>query len=767
MKTLERMPRIAAPPHDPQSVLLAGWIGGTPAAGFRARVLDRVHLAGVGALVLEPAPSASRLLTEASGSFGGLSMPFNAAVSRDGTVLLLDPVSGQLLRFDACVCRFERLPCFTRVVPPARDACVSARSHVPLDVLADPHGIAVRGDALYIADSGHARVVCFSVSTSMARSALKLPRREAEARGRAWFPFAVAVDGRGHVFVSDPSNLRVDEFDAQGRWRAARTTPSPAWALAVDCHDHVHALLADAEGMDTTLSPARWRFREIGGVPLAARAVRLDEPLRTLPPEAIHFSSHFGPARVAVDAAGAMHLVCVSGERVFDARGQELAPTARAHAEIYRRAGVFESAALDAGIEGCTWHRVELRGECPAGSRIAVRTLTAHVELSGEELAAMPLEVWSLPQACDAMSEGRWDCLVRSRPGRFLWLRLELGGDGQVSPLVCAALVESPRVSLRRYLPAVFGADEQSADFTDRLLAVYDATLRSVESKIDGFAKYLDPLSAPTPRGREDTPDFLGFLASWIGLTLVREWPEARRRHFVKRAASLYPLRGTPRGLHAQLLLLLGFDRLLEACPDERCATRCEPRPLNCGVPPARRAAPPPPLILEHFRLRRWLFAGRGKLGDDSLLWGKSIVNRSELSSAVGERRGNAQVGVTQLNTLPDPERDPLHVHAHRFSVFVPARVRGEGGEKRAFEQLLARETPAHAACDVHYVEPRFRVGRQAMVGLDSVIARTPRGVSLARNELGRATVLTSKRPRGAPGMRVGDARVGTTTPLT
>jgi len=97
--------------------------------------------------------------------------------------------------------------------------------------------------------------------------------------------------------------------------------------------------------------------------------------------------------------------------------------------------------------------------------------------------------------------------------------------------------------------------------------------------------------------------------------------------------------------------------------------------------------------------------------------------------------------------------------------VFVPARIRASDAERRTFEQLLARETPAHTDCEVHYVEPRFRVGQQAMIGLDSVIARTPSGVVLDANRLGQGTVLSGPPGRRAA-LRVGDTRVGTTTSI-
>jgi phage tail-like protein len=725
---------VAGPPHDPTSLLLAGRIGPQPRGGWRAHALTQLEVAPGLALALEAAPGAARRLVEPSGSFGGLRLPLNAALGPAGEVYLLDPLSARLLRFDPCTCRFE----------PAR--CALA--------LAEPHGIAICGSELYVADSGHARVLRYSLNGFAPRAALRLPPKEARRRagaGASWYPFALAFDGNGRLYVSDPRNLCVDVFDPQGRWRGAYPCAPAPWALAVDRRDRLHAVLAPSAPVLASPNDghgARWRWPE--GVEASVAVFENAQPRDV---GARVGEAHDFPAPVLpVDSRGHLRLACAEGEVVFDARGTRLPLESRAREELYVRTGAYRSRALDSGIEGCPWHRVELRGALPEGCAVTVRTLSAHVELGEDELAGLPAQAWSVNASATALDrDGRWDCLVRSAPGRFLWLRLEFSGDGFATPALESALVEFPRVSLRRFLPAVFGAEPASADFTDRFTAIFDTTLRSIERRLDRLAERFDPLSAPAR-------DFLPWLASWIGLTLARDWDEKRRRRYVKEAARLYCLRGTPLGLRRQLWLLLGFDA--GRCSAERPQTSCAPLP-RCWPAPARRAAEPPPLILEHFKLRRWLHAGRGRLGDESVLWGKSIVERAQLSAG-------ARVGSSKLSTLPDPLRDPFHVHAHRFSVFVPARVRESDGERRSLEQLLEREAPAHALWDVRYVEPRFRVGVQATLGLDSVVARTPRDVHLGAGVLGRGTVLSAPPARrGGPKLRVGEARVGSGTALT
>jgi len=314
--------------------------------------------------------------------------------------------------------------------------------------------------------------------------------------------------------------------------------------------------------------------------------------------------------------------------------------------------------------------------------------------------------------------------------------------------------------------------DPGSADFTDRFTALFDTTLRSIENRIDTLYELFDPRTAPTERlgGDASLPDFLTWLASWIGVPLARQWPESIRRSMLKAAACLFTRRGTRGGLRELLLTFLGFRgrQCDQACP----VTRCTPKPLNCAPAPAPCPAPEPPLILEHFRLRRWLFVGAGRLGNDAVLWGKRIVNRSELSGAT--QTGNARLGplvcppdrqpATRLYSVPDPARDPFFAYAHKFTVFVPARVKTREWQRRGLEQLLALEAPAHTQWSIEYVEPRFRVGMQALIGLDSVIARVPAGLRLNENQLGRGTVLPPHPGRPA---RIGmGTRVGETARL-
>lgn len=97
-------------------------------------------------------------------------------------------------------------------------------------------------------------------------------------------------------------------------------------------------------------------------------------------------------------------------------------------------------------------------------------------------------------------------------------------------------------------LPAVYLEDE----FTQRFTAALDEVLAPVFLTLDCFAGYLDPALAP--------PDFLDWLAGWVGLRLDESWPQWQRRELVASAVALHRWRGTRRGIAAHARLLTGGE---------------------------------------------------------------------------------------------------------------------------------------------------------------------------------------------------------------
>ncbi|RYG22715.1 hypothetical protein EON82_16275, partial [bacterium] len=387
----------------------------------------------------------------------------------------------------------------------------------------------------------------------------------------------------------------------------------------------------------------------------------------------------------------------------------------------------FVTEPLDSDILRCEWHRLTMDATCPAGCSIVVRTFATDVEYLPFQIVGQPDAAWGTNLSL-RNGEAPLDGLLRRAVGRYLYLRLDLKGNGRTTPEIRSIDLEFPRISLRRYLPAVFGNDPVSAEFTDRLLAIYDSGFREIEGQIDTQARLYDPMSTPTA--------MLSWLGGWIGVPLERQWSEAKRRQILKAASARLDVRGTLPGLQSLLATLFDLNRSLCQCPRDRCD---------------RRETPYwdfPPLVLEHFKLCRWLFLGSSRLGDQAVLWGKAIVNRAQLD-------GGAVVGKSQLRAIPDPHRDPLLTHANRLTVFAPVS-RGRTTERRkAIESAIRSEVPATVDFDVRYVGPRFRIGVQSMVGLDTVVGRIPSPGPLGEARLGATTILGGEAKEGR-GLRVG-----------
>jgi phage tail-like protein len=128
---------------------------------------------------------------------------------------------------------------------------------------------------------------------------------------------------------------------------------------------------------------------------------------------------------------------------------------------------------------------------------------------------------------------------------------IELNGNGAVNGQsrrrtgVESLLSPHP---LGGYMPALYQQDQ----FAQAWLSALDDVLAPIFSSMDNFDAYLDPSLAP--------PDFLDWLATWMGLVADETWPVERRRLFVLSASRLYRVRGTAKGLAAHVQIFSGGE---------------------------------------------------------------------------------------------------------------------------------------------------------------------------------------------------------------
>lgn len=731
--------------------------------GWQARTLDRVETAGRGVRLVR-LPGTQRALVDAAGTFAGLAEPTGVAVDPWGRIYVADRGDDRIKRFDPCGDGFEMLPCFGGTGSAPRQ-------------LREPRGIAAGCDGLVaVVDGGNRRVQILDGS-SLTLVAVVGPIGAdgcpAPPSAGLWDPVDVVAQRCGWFLVSDQANGLIHRFDRDGRRHGTISTTADGTALVAPTHlalDHHDRLYVVQDGKpDVQVFAA-------DGTPLG------------IAPAPDVLAGRFVPGPLATDADGNLYITqsatgtlwrygcyetcavpgtavrftgasCDAGQPIdglgFTADGDPLVVSGPAGAIValagpctFAPEGRLVAGPLDSGIAGCQWHRVVLDGCVPDATTVLVQTYTDDQLLDDEDLSTVAEDRWSPACAWSGPGESPWDALVLSPPGRYLWLRLILLGTRRSSPLIEAVRVVYGRTTSAEHLPAVFLSGPDGGAFVQRLMALLDAATATVDNTLDALPALFDPMATPATVDR----DALAWLASWLGLALEPVWSESVRRSLVAHAAYLFARRGTPAALRTALRIVLGLDpgagaRLID------CARHWpDPEPeCHCGT-----AADALPTVFESFKLRRWLFLGGSLVGDNTMLWGKRITDRLQVGR-------HSTIGTFKVTDLPDPVRDPFLVYAHRATVFFPAAGARDEGTRRMVASLAEMFTPAHVETTVEFVEPRFLVGVQATVGLDTVVGRFPGPTTLGQGALGSDTVLQDDPSRPAvPGFQVArDALLG------
>ncbi len=102
-----------------------------------------------------------------------------------------------------------------------------------------------------------------------------------------------------------------------------------------------------------------------------------------------------------------------------------------------------------------------------------------------------------------------------------------------------------------RFLPQIYQvtADEENA-FLQNLLWVFHQIHDSVRDKVDDIHLLFRPSDAPDA--------FLPWLSSWIALQLEDDWPDDKKRRWLRSAPALYQIRGTRKALELLLEIYVG-----------------------------------------------------------------------------------------------------------------------------------------------------------------------------------------------------------------
>ena len=244
---------------------------------------------------------------------------------------------------------------------------------------------------------------------------------------------------------------------------------------------------------------------------------------------------------------------------------------------------------------------------------------------------------------------GALDFLVDQPPGRHLYVRLRLSGDGTATPVVRRVRLDFPRSTSADLLPATYREDPAADDFTERFLSLFDSSLGGLDRVVERYPALLDVHGVPDAA--------LPWLGGLLGLAFEAGWDPTVRRALLAAAPELYRRRGTPWAIAEAVRIVFGVT----------------------------------PGIEELAARRNWLLVGeRGRLGSVRL-FGRS---------AARFRVGTSALGTAPLRSFGDPHGDPLSEHAYRFRVVLPPRSVSPAAEP-ALRRLVASQAPAHTAATV------------------------------------------------------------------
>jgi phage tail-like protein len=373
--------------------------------------------------------------------------------------------------------------------------------------------------------------------------------------------------------------------------------------------------------------------------------------------------------------------------------------------------GRYFSRSLDSAEQGTEWHKFVLDADIPANTQVqvsyraadekqvTVRGSTANLDRYIEEAANLEEEAraqraadldaldWSVPAVNAA------DALVLEGVGRYLWLRVDLIGSEERAPSIGSLRLDFPRDTYLRYLPAVYQEEEQSRDFLERFLSLFETFFAGTEGAISHLARYFDVDSQLA------TGDFLRWLASWLSISEDKSWSEEQLRALVRRAPELYKQRGTRAGLEAMIEIFTG----------ER------------------------PLVVEHFQT--------------------VCAQASAASRAAEEVAGQRVRGLEELYTSlygTDPYCFCVLLKPFRAEVRGGKRVvrRLSEEERKAVRRIVDAEKPAHTCAGLLALQPWIHLDMHTYLGVNTYLSRPSARLDL-QAAIPRDTVLDDRDEAG------------------
>jgi phage tail-like protein len=590
-----------------------------------------------------------------------------------------------------------------------------------------PRGLAFGRDGLYVVDSGSARVLLLRAPD------LRLSRI---VLGPWTQPWQIAVDDARRLYVLDQAGPRMVRLDARGK-------PDNDYNVALAAHATQPLFLAvRGDGVLHVSDGAAnsvLRFTDDG-----ALLEHLPAPLLDWKPRALAVR---GTRCYVADEVSGQIYAYDDGVLIGAVPGYVGAVSALAigsDGSLYIKPGAdreFVVACADAGVAA----QGELRaGPLDAGEGDDWQRVVLDIALEAD--ASVALDVFCAPDTSLPPADNEWlrapahDVLLSTMPNmpllragrRYLWMRVRAQSGLQGANLRLHQLrAVTQEEAYLRHLPAIYA--EQDADTVlERFLALARSELRAGEMLIEDLPRLAHPDFLP----ERDLP----WLARWLAFELPEGLSGAERRALLARAWALYRTRGTVAGL-------LQFVHVYTGARARLVEWHAQHRVWQLGVTSALGFD----TALPSASAEGIVVADAGLLAHSEPAQGCAVPERVVV--------GHAVVGVDRPQASNELGAALFDDTAHRISVLVPAYQAPSAALRAIVEETVAAEAPAHVQYEVCFVEPRLRIGVQARLGIDTLIAGEGGPLRLTQTRLGQDSRLGGD---DAPGIGIGqNARIG------
>ena len=661
--------------------------------------------------------------------------PAGVAIGPEGSLYYSQPEEHRLRRIDGCDGADRPL------------LCLGGKGGHPTQ-LRNPRGLLYHPlrQALLVADSGNHRIQIFDLERFQlleiwGQPVPGGPPDPGDDPGRFSEPWSLANDDRGNVYIVDYGNRRVQKVGLSGQvvpgfeQNSKPHLDRPTEIAITGKGDETRLYVLDPGlGSVVVLDTAGRRQGEFGtthlqepmGLAAADGAVYVgDNALGRLLTFRVTESELYTFAGTALGYEGPVAALAIEQRNgiLWLHAGGGLAPLALQVDKAYAKSGVLWGGPFGYGGRPARWHRFKaIPDTLEDGAHLQFYIYTAQ---DSDQAPAPPVPDPAAPfggQDWQPMPPDVLNGLLGDGEAAYLWLGAHFEGEGIQSPVLEQIRISYDHSTYREHLPAIFGQPEAQKELLDHLLSLFESFFDDTEAKIRHLGKLFDPEATPA--------SWLPWLAGWLALDLDESWPEAQQREAIAHAFAKYARRGTASGLRESLRLFVGVDAHVE-----------EPI-VNAGwwALPGSENDPEP-------ALKNSLLGFTTRLApveaDGAVLGTTAILDHSHLIT---------------LNEFGAPLFENM---AHQFTVQVYRRQTKDLERIRA---IIESEKPAHTAYQLCIVEPRMRVGFQARLGIDTIVAGPAHAWRLG--EAGQETV--SNTLGGKPPGQIGvQSRVGTTALLS